>query len=479
MLKALGFHTISKILVIFAGYILHFCLGNVLSVEEYGVIGTVIAFCNFYYMFLTNGVRQGISKLLSANIYDNKTVVKKGMTVQTIFSLALAGINLLLAPILAEAFGDSAFEKYIMMISVLIPLTAIYFAFTGGLNGSKLFFAEALVVSIYPMLRLSAIPLSMISEDNKVIMVILGFSLASLISAIIAGSFLLASKKLNNNDGSKESIGTKKLLNVSFEFIIFFAAITMVLNMDTFFLQYVCKDTGLTGYYTGVHTFSLVPYYLISAFYLVILPYVAENYVKGDIEKIKGIIAKNFNIIFAIVLPITALIAVTAPELLASFYDKDYYVAGNALTILSVGTFLLSSFAVLNVVLSGMNSKKISKIMSVLIVIVDIVLLNILIPIKGIEGAALATTISAFLGCIIATIYLVKKLGNPFDMKAILKSIVLVAIFVIVTRILFNIFEFDNLLKLVLIYLVLGISYLACMLVFKVVDIKQLISSKK
>ena len=196
-------------------------------------------------------------------------------------------------------------------------------------------------------------------------------------------------------------------------------------------------------------------------------------------EKIKGIIAKNFNIIFLVVLPITALISVTAPELLACFYNPEYYVAGNALSVLCIGTFLLSSFAVLNVVLSGMNAKKISKIMSVAIVILDVILLNLLIPIKGIEGAALATTISALAGCIIAVFYLIKKIGNPFDIKTMFKSTGLVLVFVVLTRILFQIFEFDNLVKLLLIYCILGVSYLICMVAFRVVDIRQFVGRKK
>jgi len=479
MFKALGFHTISKVFVVLAGYILHFCLGHILTRQEYGVVGTVIAFCNFYYMFLTNGVRQGISKMLSTELYDSRTVIRKGMTLQCILSFILAGVNFLLAPVFAEAFGDASFEQYIKMISVLIPLTAIYFAFTGGLNGSKLFLAEAVVISVYPLLRLLSVPLSFVYPENKVIMVIVGFSLASLLSAVLAASLLFTSKKIRQAGAGKEQVTNKQIIRISADFIIFFAAITLVLNMDTFFLQYVCKDTGKTGFYTGVHTFSLVPYYLISAFYLVILPYVSENYVKGNMEKIKGIVAKNFNIIFTVVLPITALISVTAPDLLANFYNKEYHVAGNALTILSIGTFLLSSFAVFNVVLSGINCKLFSAVISAVMVVMDVVLLMVLIPHGGIVGAATATTISALTGCVVAVIYLIKKIGNPFDLKTMSKSLLLTLVFVVLAKVLFEVIAIDSLVKLIVAYAVLGTAYIACMLIFKVVNIKELIKKEK
>ncbi|NLL93371.1 MAG: oligosaccharide flippase family protein [Clostridiales bacterium] len=479
MFKALGYHTFAKVVVVFAAYILHFCLGKVLSVDEYGVIGTVIAFCNFYYMFLTNGVRQGISKSLSVKEYDNTDVVKKGMMLQTIFSIALSVINFALAPMFAKAFGDPAFEKYIMLISMLIPLTAIYFAFTGGLNGTKLFLQEAIVIMIYPMLRLTSIPLALVFDSDKPTGIIFGFSLASLLAAILASAMLLQNKKFKQKRENAKKLTNKSMLKISFEFIIFFASITMILNMDTFFLQYVCKDTELTGYYTGVHTFSLVPYYLISAFYLVILPYVSENYVKGDMKKVKDVIAKNFNIITVFILPITALIATTGPELLSCFYSKEYYQAGNALSILCMGTFFLSSFAVLNVVLNGMNCKKLTKSLSVITVAIDVALLYFLIPIWGLEGAAIATTVSALFGCIVSLIYLIKKIGNPFDLTTMGKAVVLVMIFVIACRVVFNFIKVHNLIALIAIYAAFGLAYLLCVILFKIVDVKSLVEKKK
>ena len=474
MFKALGYHTFAKIVVVLAAYILHFCLGKILSRAEYGIVGTIISFCNFYYMFLTNGVRQGISKLLSLNKFKNIDVIKKGIFLQTVFSLALAALNYALAPILGAALGDPAFETYIKLISILIPLTAIYFAFTGGLNGAKLFFSEAIVTMVYPILRLSAVPLAQFMPEDSTAGVILGFSLASLLSALLAAALLLSNSRFRSKQDHCEELPNKQMLQASVEFIISFAAITLILNMDTFFLQYVNKDTALTGLYTGVCTFSLVPYYLISAFYLVILPYITENYSKGDLKNVKKIIADNFNIIMMFVLPITGLISISAPELLSCFYNPEYYQAGSALTLLAFGTFLLSIFAVFCVILNGMNSRHITKSLSVCTVGLDLILLYTLIPRLGLIGAAASTTISAFAGCLIALIYVVKKIGNPFDLKTMVKCACLTGVFMIACRIILNHVKISHLLILIVYYAFLAILYLACMVLLKIIDIKKL-----
>lgn len=474
MLKALGYHTFAKMIVILAAYILHFFLGRILSIDEYGIVGTLISFCNFYYMFLTNGVRQGISKSLSVGQYRNSDVIKKGITLQILFSVVLAGINFALAPAFSKAFGNSIFEGYIKMMSALILLTAVYFAFTGGLNGMKLFLQETIVIMVYPMLRLLSLPLAFFRKNQKPFGIILGFSIASLISGVLAAILLLNSKKFKTEQVQVQELTFKEMIKVSFEFIVFFAAITLILNMDTFFLQYVCKNTALTGYYTGVHTFSLVPYYLVSAFYLVILPYISENHAKGNMQRVKEIIAENFNIIMVFILPIMALISVTAGELLSCFYNPQYYVAKKALSILCAGTFLLSVFAVLNVIINCMGCKRISRIMSIVTVVFDGIMLYIFIPIWGIEGAAAATTVSALMGCVVLTSYLVRKIGNPFDISVVCKAVVLVAFFSVVCRVVFDHIHVANLLVLLAVYCLFAAAYLASIILFKMIDVENM-----
>lgn len=459
MIKALGYHTVAKIFVVLAAYMLHYSLGKILTVEEYGIVGTIITFCNFYYMFLTNGVRQGISKMLSAGKYISGEVVRKGILLQVAVSLFLSCVNYLSAPFFSEAFGDPEFAVYIRQISFLIPLTGIYFALTGALNGMKLFLFEALVISFYPLSRLLAVPLAFFAQENRASGVILGFTISSFCSAILAALFL-KKKRRTDTDEKRESVSTKAMAKTSVGFILFFAANTLVLNLDTFFLQYIKKDTEQTGYYTGAHTFSLVPYYLISAFYLTILPFVSEKYEKGKKEEIRRLISKNINIIFTFVLPIALLISCTSKELLSCFYDSRYRCAGAALSLLCIGTFLLSFFAFLNVILNAVNGEKISRLISGVIIVLDVLLLYGVTPKWGITGAAAATLISAGVGCVGALYCLFRKLGCFWDKKLLARALFVNGIFALACRMVFMLFDVDHIIVLAGIYTFFGIAYL-------------------
>ncbi len=477
MLKAISYHFFAKVITVFSAYLLHFCLGKMLTVEEYGIVGTIINLCNFYYLFLTNGVRQSISKNISVGCYLKREVIKNGVLMQIIFSIALSIMNFLIAPVLAKQFGNNGFTLYFRYVSILIPFTAIYFALTGGLNGIKLFKAEAIVTSLYPLLRLTAVPFSMLMDKNKPFGVVSGFILSSFVSMFVTGILLFISFSKEKAIETKEKPSYMRTIKTSLQFITMFAAITIVLNLDTLLLQFIKKDSVLVGYYTGVHTFSLVPYYLVSALYLVILPYIAENYQKGKIDEVKEIVIKNLRVLTTFVFPIVLLISISSESLMVSFYGPEYSIAGKSLSILVLGLFMLSIFALVCVVLNGMNKKKITLISSIVIVILDIALQFLLIPKYGILGASLATTMTSASGCVFITICLFSYLNiwKAFY-NAIYKAMLMIIVFSIITFILYKSLLIDNLIVLVLTYLFLVAPYMYSIIKFKIINLGELTS---
>jgi hypothetical protein len=87
----------------------------------------------------------------------------------------------LIAVFFVSSLGNIAFVRYVKLISLLVPMTALYFAYTGCLNGMKLFLLEALSVMIYPILRLLSVPMGYLSSD-KPGGIVVGFILASFLS---------------------------------------------------------------------------------------------------------------------------------------------------------------------------------------------------------------------------------------------------------------------------------------------------------
>jgi O-antigen/teichoic acid export membrane protein len=446
-------HLVAKLSVVSFAYLLHFTLGRLLSVAEYGLIGTIITLSNFYYLFLTNGIRQSISNAIAINSFNTKDIIVKGITLQIGFALLLSIVNVFLAPTLSTLLGNEDYAMYYSFISVLIPFTALYFAGTGVLNGLKLFVRESLVTILYPFLRLSAILFILNRPQSKPMGVINGFILGSFITSLITWILIIRStRKLTLSDLDRPRIKTTKLLKNSFSFIASFGAITIVLNLDTLFLQYIKKDLTLTGLYTGVHTFSLVPYYLVSAFYLVILPYISEYYEKSDKYKIRELLKKTVSIVMLFVFPIVFLISISGGKLLSLFYNPDYFVAGNALAILCMGTFILSIYAIFTVALIGLKENKKAGVCSLVLVVADIIFQFFFTQQSGLIGSASGTFVSSLISCLLIYYFLVVKTGNFIGAKLIYSVLIHLLPFLFLSVLILRVISITNLITLFLVW---------------------------
>ncbi len=474
MRKGIIYHTISKVAVILSAYILHFFLGKMMTVEEYGIVGMIINLTNFYYLFLTNGVRQSISKQMSEEMYSNREIVRKGMTIQIVFGVGLGIVNYLFAPLVANAFGNPALAVYFEMTSFLVPLTALYFGFTGALNGMKLFLLEGIVMIVYPMVRLSAIPFTGVFPEAKPIGTVIGFILGSLVAAVLAIIFSYRNKKINFSPLPVKKITYKESTKEALHFMFLFAGVTVLLNLHMLLLTFIKGSEELTGYYTAINNFSLVPYYLVSAVYLVILPFVTESYAKGDSKAAVKMISKNLYYLSIVVLPIVILIAASSETLLGNFYNEQYTVAASSLTILVFGIFFLSLFVVFTVCLNGVNKHKITNLLSALLVVGDVGLLFWLVPIYGMAGAALATLIIGVAGAVLSYVLLCRALKCVITLPNWKKLLIIMTGFTVGSILIFRTIHFSNLLWLILGYIIVLGLFLFVAIKCKIIQIDEI-----
>ena len=476
MTKGIFYHTIAKIIVILSSYILHLFLGRFLTVEEYGIVGILITITNFYYLFLSNGVRQSISRELSLGSFSASDIVKKSMHLQIVFGITLGVLNLVLAPYIARLFGNNDLKQYFMVLSILIPFTAIYFGLSGALNGMKLFLAESIVTIIYPLTKLSAIPLMNFFTPHKPMGVTVGFIFASALAALVTFIFIYKSKSFKKNDNnSLHQLGYKKILQDSGHFIFFFATVTIILNLDTFSIMAILQNEYFAGLYTAVNNFSLVPYYLGSALFLVILPYITECRQNGDFQRASDLVWKNIKLIFIFIIPVVVMISASSQDLLISFYGAQYAAVSHILSLRIWGIFFLSVYVVINMAIYGLGGQRKSLIISIVMIVSDVVLQITLINSVGIIGASIATSAVAILGCVLSFIVLAGQLKNIIRLNELKPVLFILGGFSIIAIVLFNNLYLTNLVLLLVIYLIFFIVYLGILFKLKMISPKELL----
>jgi len=407
-------HVLNKMAFVIGSYGMHFFLGRYLSEEQYGVIGTIITIINFEYIFFTDGVRQGMSKSISAQRYDERQLIRMGTYVQLGMIAVFFVGTWFGAPLIAAVLGDHALVPYIRGVACLLPFTGIYSLMLGILNGHKAFAAEAGIGVIYPILKLSVIPFVVFLFEDAVIGTEAGFLLAGVVT--MALSIGQVRRRRDTFQRAEEKMRAPEYVKTMLSYLLLFCVSTMLMNLDTLILKSVSGSDELVGYYTGVATFAKVPYFLLTAFYTVALPVVTRNYVAGEIGDARDAIRSLMTLIMGLVLPVAAIISAASGHILSLFYKPSYVVGQNALSLLSFAIAFLGMTLVFTMILSAADRKKFIAFLSVGMLVLELLLCPALTGPLSLTGTAMATFFTAGAGMVASFLH-TKKIYGPFWQK--------------------------------------------------------------
>ena len=121
---------------------------------------------------------------------------------------------------------------------------------------------------------------------------------------------------------------------------------------------------------------------------------------------------KQIRYLLLLLIPGALLVSATSKNLISLAYTVRYIYAASSLSILIFGLTFLSVFVILTTIITASGKPKVSMIIALMLVPIDIALNLTLIPIYELKGAALATTITAFIGLVIAASYVFKRFGT-------------------------------------------------------------------
>lgn len=467
-------HIIAKIIFVVVAYAIHMYLGKSLKPADYGQIGVVITLINTNYNFLTNGARQASSKALASGLYNEKDIVKKAFLTQAIVAGLLVMINYFGADKIAEILKAPNMVSHIREITLLIPLTAGYFICVGIINGYKMFLVEAGLITGYTLFRLSVIPYVGFVFADSASGTVMGFVTAAA-SAFVIG-LIIVILKIPHMNSSRPKISTKLYLSNLNSFMVFFLLITTMLSIDMLFVNAGVKNQDYVGFYTGASNFAKVSYYLLTAIYLVSLPAITSKFSQKDIDGCNDTIRNLFMLILVFILPIVAIVAPTAGNMMSAFYTEEYRIAAGTTAVLMLSQFFIGMVVVFNVFILATKKQLFSVIIALIITIADALLLFLLVNNYSIFGAALATLISALVGAIVSCIRLMKVFKNIWSLQHT-KVLVLNLLFTGAAFILSLVWITESFIQLLVVYAALYFLFLGICHFSRIANIKCLVKS--
>lgn len=299
--------------------------------------------------------------------------------------------------IIPEGFINALFDKNNAHSLILKAIVALFFYTTTMLNIDTL---RALNQTIHselyrnifryiPIFILSIVLFFTQNQEWLIEAFLAGFILLSLITTI---KILILFKKLNLSNQTSYSFSYNQIFSRSYPMALSAVAYFIMQSVDIIILT-VYEGFDNVAYYSIAVKLATVTALALMSVNIVIAPKIAEIYNTNDFNRLNKLIRDGARIIFIISLPVLLILFIFSGPTL-SLFGEGYIFAKQALWVLLAGQFFSALCGPGAIYLNMTGKQKKLNIILILGLVINVVLNLLLIPIYGIEGAAIATLIS-------------------------------------------------------------------------------------
>lgn len=402
---------LSKILT----YIYRVIIARKFGPEVFGLFSLSIIISTWFSTVASFGLDWGLTRYIpfyrGRGKKDKIRFIFKYMILVYLISGTIFGILLFLfsETISLRIFHNSQLIPFLRIFSIIIPISILTQPFVGTLKAyekagwhSFIFNISQNVVKIVMLIFLITLGVKSNSVAWSYLMGTLSMVLLAYIVLKKNVKELFDKNTLKNNEKKKLS---KKLWNFSLPLMFFSIIGSLFYWIDSLMLGYY-KGATYVGHYSVA--ISLAFLLLIASELLTPLfsPLIMKAYARKNTTFIKNLSKQLSKWIFLINLPLFLFIFIFPGTFINILFGGAFFEAENALRILSIGVLFSSVIIISNQLMYASGKSKLILSNIVISTITNIVLNIILIPIPkilfienpyGLEGAAIATTISVIL----------------------------------------------------------------------------------
>src|SRR3989338_9770 len=471
---------IISILAAFLGYVARFILARNLTVEDFGLFYSVFAFLGMFGVFKSLGFDRALAKFIPEFVHKKKhNQIKSSIIYVSAIQLLTNTIVIIGIYLFSDYLSQNFFRS--SHAGIVLKLMAIAFFLDSFVSVLKFAFqgfkkmAYFAGIDVVKMLLVIAIILIGMGMNYGILGPVAAYVLSSIIVILVFGFVLL--RRIFPDFLKSKFIYEVELIKKISRYSIFAmsAGVGMVIlgYTDTILLTYFSGLTSVALYNVALPTAKVLMYFPRSIAGI-LLPLISELWAKKEKALIREGIESLYKYTIIIIIPLVFMILSFSDLLIGTLFGKDYVVASNALKILSIGMI----FAVLYVVnidfFSGIGKPEINNIIVYSAALFNLVANLIMIPVWGIIGAAISTTISYFIMMAIGVAKIRKYIKIKFPVKIWAKTLIAGMIFVFIILLLKWILALNAWIEAVIVLSISGLAYLALLFLLKIVSINEL-----
>lgn len=416
----------SELIYNLTSYIVHSGIGRILGPADYGRYGVVITLTTTIIILIGKGIPTAMSKYLS-EIFESKPglipVIKRQAAIsQTLLMSGVTLIFFLLAPVFAYLLKDPTLTPLFQLSSFVIPtfaLASFYFSYYTGIHKFKVQAFLLTLRSFSRVLFILGLAWLLIPRNLSLEGSIVGFALAPFL--VYIGARIYDSFHPYEPQGNFD---WKKLFRYAWPITFFMIAYELLITIDLYLVKGILVSDYLTGIYNSAITVGRIPYYLLYALTVVLLPTVSKATSNKNDAETKKLVSQSLRLMVMFLFPTCILMSIYSQPIIQIFYSKRFLDAAPLMSLFVFGVGFLTVFYVLTFVLNGAGKVKVPMIISFLGLLANTMLTYVLISKYALWGAVIGTTITSLLIMLIILGYSYKFFGYLFKFSSLIKILV-------------------------------------------------------
>jgi O-antigen/teichoic acid export membrane protein len=430
ILRKISSSFILKVLGTLTSFLLYIYISRIYGPETMGAYSVFIAMIGLAGIFSTLGMTSSVMRFVPDFISKQKFSELKKL--KLIYFLLPGSLSVLLGILIINnsmsinntLFPNSDNEWILIVIGVILPFYSLFLIgneFARATGKTNLFeYFRSLHVQLSCLLLV--IIITFFFKSSKIPIIVTGalFIVGFLILWLSNSNYI---NRKNRHKNTTASISHKTVLAISLPMLLTAFSSLIMERIDTLMIGYF-NDNSDVGIYNVALKIAVLIMFLTIPVNAVLIPKLSEAFWNKDDATLAHYIyrASRFMMLSSVLI---FLILLLFSELILNLFGKEFLEARYALLILATGYLVNACFGLAEHMLNLSGHEKKLTIVFTFGLIVNIILNYFLIPLYGINGAALATMSSMIIWNVLAGLIIKKHLGFNIIYIPFLKSAVL------------------------------------------------------
>src|SRR5882724_1815864 len=410
--------TAAKIWFIVSGYGITVTLAHLLTIERYGLYRVVINTVSIINAVIVTGTYQTVSKYVSQEPEKADSIKWKALGLQVYVGGAATLGFVLLAPMVASLLNDPRLTGWLRLASLITLSYSFYSVYTGYFNGKKRFDIQAGLDISYSTLKLVFI----------VLLAWLGFGVTGSVGgfALAAASALVISAIIARGGDRKGDARAGQLLKFQSYLLLFTFVLMLLQRVDLMLIKALSSPDATTAsenaaYYSAAVDIANITYQIIVSVTFVIFPLVSQSTFADDRRRTQGYISNTLRYTLMVMALTATLFSSSASGVLRWIYRDTYQAGSPALRIVAFGMLFFGLLYIVTTIISASGQPGVCLFIGVITLVTSTALNALLIPSRGLVGAATATTVSMLVGTVLACAYLWRRFRTLMSFTSTLR----------------------------------------------------------